>query len=138
MKRITYLLLATGLLASCGGSKTETKTEQLVKLKAERSKLDEDIRKLESGIVDTSRKATPVSVITVAPQHFSAFVEVQAQIAGDANVVATPKAPGTVTSIRVQPGQRVGKGQVLATLDATTVDQQIQSLSPQISMARTM
>lgn len=138
MKRISLLLLASAVLSSCGGGKTEVKTEQeLIKLKAERGKLDDKIRKLEAGKKDSS-KAIPVSVLEVAPQNFTAFVEVQGTISGEENVQATSKAPGTVTRILVQPGQRVGRGQVLAVLDAGPVEQQIQSLSPQISMARTM
>jgi RND family efflux transporter MFP subunit len=65
-------------------------------------------------------------------------VEVQSQITGDENVLATPQMSGTVTSISVRPGQRVSKGQVLATLDAAAVDQQIKAQDAQLGFARTV
>src|SRR4051812_22690439 len=134
MRHNRLFLIAALALASCGGGKKEVKTEeQLVKLKADRDKLDEQIRKLEGARPDTGAKITPVSVMTVQPQHFTSYVEVQADITGEENVNATPRSGGTVTSILVQPGQQVGKGQLLATLDASTVDQQIQALTPQIA-----
>ena len=136
MKNNVYLLILTLTLAACG-SKTENKTEQLIKLKKERAELDQKIAALE---LDTSKndssKAEAVSVMTVAPANFNAFIEVQAQITGDENVVATPRAAGVVRSVLVRPGQRVTKGQTLATLDAGSIESQIKSADAQLSLTR--
>lgn len=138
MKRVAYLVLTSLILASCGG-KTENKTEQLIKLKKERAEIDKKITALETEVSkSTPGKATPVSVLAVQPQSFSSYIEVQAAISGDENVLATPQAPGVVKSISVKVGQRVGKGQTLATLDAAAVQQQIQSMDAQVSLARTL
>lgn len=139
MKRTVYLFIASLILASCGGGEGN-KQEELAKLKKERSELDVKIQKLETEVGKTAgaQKATPVSVMELQPQPFSAYVEVQSAISGDENVTATPQAPGIVKDITVRVGQHVGKGQTLAILDASTVDQQIQSLQPQIALAKTM
>ena len=139
MKRIITILLTSAVLVSCGGGdKKETKSaDELAKLKKERAALDEKIRGLESNVVDTSKKATPVTVAAVQPVDFTSYVAVQSQISGDENVLASPQMGGTVREILVHVGQRVGKGQVLATLDAASVDQQIAAAEITLNLAKT-
>lgn len=135
MRRLIYLLIPAMIFASCGG--TKDKATQLADLKKQRGEIDLKIKALEAGTTD-STKVTPVSVITLAPENFNAYVEVQSAITGDENIVATPKAAGTVSSILVQVGQKVSKGQVLALLDATMVNQQIESLQPQLGLQKSV
>lgn len=140
MKHIAILLSATLLLASCGSGdeKAGDKTAELAKLKKERADLDAKITKLEVQTAgsDTSRKATPVTVTEANLGAFNAFVDVQAVVQGDQNVLATPQAPGVVTNITVRPGQKVGKGQTLATLDAAAIEQQIKSADASLILAK--
>lgn len=137
MKRIITLLLTSAVLASCGGGETKG-TEDLAKLKKDRAALDEKIKKLEGKTIDTNKQVTAVSVMEVQPQPFRGFVEVQSQITGDENVNATPQMNGTVTSVLVAPGQRVSKGQLLATLDAASVEQQIKAQDATLGYAKTV
>ncbi|HTM65032.1 MAG TPA: efflux RND transporter periplasmic adaptor subunit [Flavipsychrobacter sp.] len=139
MKRSVYLLLATVILASCGGKKTETKTQELIQLKKQRAQLDQKIAKLEQEAAskDTS-KATPVSIVTLAPEAFNSYVEVQGVITGEEDVLASPQASGIVKNISVRVGQKVSKGQTLATLDAAAIEQQIQATNAQLSLAKTL
>lgn len=121
MKRSIYLLTAATLfLASCGGGEAEKKQEA----------------KADSAAA--VRKAIPVSVMEVQPAPFTAYIEIQSQITGDQNVNAIPQAPGAVRSINVQVGQKVGKGQLLASIDAATVDQQIKAMEPNIILTKTL
>jgi RND family efflux transporter MFP subunit len=136
MKRLFSLLIPVMIIASCGEKKV-SKTEEIAKLKKERADLDMKILALEGERKD-SVKATPVSVIEVQPTLFTGIIEVQSQITGDANVVATAKAPGTVQSVLVQPGQKVSQGQALAILDASTVDRQIETLIPQLNLLKSV
>lgn len=139
MKRAFYLVLSTIILTACGGEKAENKAEALLKLKKQRAELDQQIVSLEAEVnKNTPRKATSVSVIEVQPQSFNSFIEVQAAVAGDENILATPQAPGVVKSISVRPGQKVSKGQTLALLDASALQQQIQAMDAQVTLARTL
>ena len=139
MKRLLVILFSTALLASCGGENTTTKdAANLAKLKADRAKLDDQIKKIEAAHPDTSVKPISVKVMEVQSQPFRAFVDVQAQIAGDENVNVLPQMAGVVTRVNVSPGQRVGQGQVLAMLDAAAVDQQIKAQDAQLSFAKTV
>jgi len=115
MKRIPYIIIAASvILASCGGGDTKKETT---------SKTD-----------TTKKKSIAVSVTEVQPQDFVAYVEVQSQISGDENVNATPQAPGVIRGINVHVGQRVGKGQVLATMDAAQIEQQIKAQDVQVNL----
>lgn len=140
MKHSLYILITTLALASCGGGKTsdEKADARLAKLKKQRSELDVQIKELESKIPDTTRKATPVSIAVVNPVDFTAYVEVQAQILSDENVIATPQGQGTVKSILVRVGDKVTQGQLLATLDAAVIEQQIASLEPSIQLYKSL
>lgn len=136
MKHTAYALLAIIILASCGGGeKKDNVTEQLTKLKKERATLDQKIAKLEAeASKNAPAKATPVSVITVEPQNFNSYIDVQAQITGDENVLATPQMMGVVTQVLVRAGQHVSQGQTLALLDAAAVEAQIKSMDAQLAL----
>lgn len=115
MKRIPYIIIAAMILASCGGDKTEKQ---------------DTAQKTDS----TKKKATPVTITEIQPQDFIAYVEVQSQITSDENVNATPQAPGVIREVLVHAGQHVGRGQVLATMDAAAIEQQIKAQEVQLNL----
>jgi len=139
MKRLIYLLIPAMVLASCGGSNKPGDGKDIEKLKQQRADLDAKIKSLEASKPDSAKtKITPVSVTALQPVDFHAYVEVQSQIAGDENILATSQAPGIVKSLSVRVGQRVTKGQALAILDASTIEQQIEAMSPQLGLLKSI
>jgi len=137
MKKIIYFLTVVFFLASCGDNKKGDNSADLVQLKKQRAELDAKIKKLEENKKD-SVKSIPVSVTELAPQDFHGYVEVQGQINCDDNIMATPKAPGTVKALNVVVGQHVNQGQVLATLDASAIEQQIEAAMPQLNLLKSV
>jgi membrane fusion protein, multidrug efflux system len=115
MKHVLLLIIPSLLLMSCGG----------------------DAKKQDQNAAPPA-KISAVAVTELVPTQFNANIEIQAQVNGDENVVATPQAPGTVKSILVHTGQKVGKGQLLATLDVATLDHQIETLSPQLALTKSL
>ena len=139
MKHLTYLLIPAIVFASCGGGNKAGNDGDIEKLKKERADLDAKIKTLESKKPDSLKaKITPVSVTEVQPVSFNAYVEVQSQIAGDQNILATSQAPGVVKSISVKVGQKVSKGQVLAVIDAAAIEQQIEAMSPNLALTKSI
>jgi len=138
MRPITLFLPAL-LLASCGGSK-DPKTE-LAKLKQEQTDNAGKIAALEAktgaGATPTVA-ATPVSIIKVQPENFKSYLEVQGRVDFDQNANVGARAAGTLTSVRVQRGDRVGRGQVLATIDASILDASMAELRTRLDLARTV
>jgi membrane fusion protein (multidrug efflux system) len=135
MRPLIYLLIPAIVFASC--SSKPDKSAELAKLKTERADLDLKIKALEASKTD-SGKVTPVSVSVLEPTEFNSYVEVNSQISGDENVLATSRAPGMVNSITVSAGQKVSKGQTLALLDVSTITQQISAMSPQLNLQKSV
>ena len=135
MKQLFYLLIPVMIFASCG--QNTNKEEELANLKKKRGDIDLKIKALEAGKKD-SVQVIPVSVSEVQPVDFNAYIEVQSQIAGDENILATSQMPGIVKSISVHVGQKVSKGQVLAILDASAIEQQIEAMTPQLTLTKSV
>lgn len=137
MKRIYYLLLTTLLIASCG-QQPKDKNTQIAELKKMRAEIDLKLKELEAGKQD-SVKVIPVSVLEMQPTVFKGYIEVQAAISGNQNVYAVPQVQaGIVKTVSVHIGQQVTKGQVLATLDAAAIEEQMQAQQAQLSLAKTL
>ena len=136
-KAIGYPLVAVSLL-SCGGQ-PDPKAE-LTKLKAEQAATQARIATLEAstgaGKADSANAAVPVSVLAVKPQNFAGYLDVQGRVDFDQNSTVSARAAGTLTSVRVQRGDRVRQGQVLATIDANVLDANIAELRTRLSLAK--
>jgi membrane fusion protein (multidrug efflux system) len=132
------LLAATLFLASCGGAK-DPKAE-LTKLKADQAAMQAKIATLEAstgaGKADSASSAVPVSILKVAPENFSGYLEVQGRVDFDQNATVGSRAAGTLTSVRVVRGDQVRKGRILATVDASILDANIAELRTRLDLAR--
>jgi membrane fusion protein (multidrug efflux system) len=135
-----YSLLAAALfLASCGGGDKDPNAE-LAKLKADQAATQAKIADLEAktgaGKAAEAAGAVPVSVLKVAPENFAGYLDVQGRVDFDQNATVGARAAGTLTSVRVQRGDRVSKGQVLATVDASILDANIAELRTRMELAK--
>jgi len=132
------LLAATLFLASCGGEKDPN--AELAKLKADQAATQAKIADLEAktgaGKAAEAAGAVPVSILKVAPENFAGYLEVQGRVDFDQNATVGARAAGTLTSVRVQRGDRVSKGQVLATVDASILDANIAELRTRMELAK--
>jgi RND family efflux transporter MFP subunit len=63
--------------------------------------------------------------------------DVQALVESDNNVMVSPEVPGVLVKLYVTEGQRVSKGQVVASMDARTANAQIVELEGALSLAKT-
>lgn len=134
-------LLALAFLAACGDGKKDPAAE-LAKLKQEQASNQAKIAELEAkvggGKSNAAANAVPVSVVNVQPEDFRSYLEVQGRADFDQNANVSARASGTITSLRVQRGDRVGKGQVLATLDAAVLEAGIAELRTRLDLARVL
>ncbi len=134
MKSInTSLVLLSGiLLLSC----QSTSEQGIDALKAKRDSLKEakaeistNISDLESDIAlfdtNTEKRVTMVTAIDLAPMNFSHYFKVQGNVETDQNAVIVPEVQGKITSIKVEEGQRVKKGDVILTVDSKVLQNNI-------------
>lgn len=136
MRKLIYLIIPAMILASCGEN-SGNKADELVKLKKQKAEIEAKIKELEAGKATTG-KVTPVTVLEMQPTEFNGNIEVQSAIAGDEDIMATTQAPGIVKKVYVRAGQTVKAGQLLVQLDVSTVDRQIEALSPQLALTKSL
>ena len=136
MKKLLVIAGGMLLLAACGqGGDKKAELDKLIK---ERDALNEKIVKLQEELSlgqESNKKAVNVAVYEVTPVTFKHYIEVQGKVDGDENVAVSAKTAGVVVSVNVQEGQKVSRGQVLATLDAQVYYQTKKELEAQLAFA---
>ncbi|PSR55970.1 efflux RND transporter periplasmic adaptor subunit [Adhaeribacter arboris] len=145
MKKQLSIALIAALVGFTACSKGGgTPEEQLAALKKQQSETQSKIAELEGKVKSTGKETAPaaaavqVVVQPVEPKTFDHFLEVQGRVDFDENVVVSPKVPGVLTSVRVDVGDRVTKGQVLATIDASILETSEQELLTGLELANTV
>ena len=137
MKNILFILFVI-LLASCSNSGNgNDKKAELEKLKKEQSELKEKINTLEAELAlndSSSLKSKLVGFTEILPQIFNHYIEVQATVEGDEDVLLSSETAGSVISIHVKAGDRVAKGQTLAIIDDKLIKQGIAELQSQLDL----
>ena len=151
MKKIIYLLIATLVLSSCGGNNTAS-VEDLIaegnleairakksELFAQQKAMEEQLNKLDSAIATYAgnEKFPLVTTVTAEAQKFIHFLELQGSVKTKQNVLIYPEMQGTLQRVYVKEGQRVSKGQLLATIDDGGMGSQLEQLKTQAELART-
>ena len=145
------LLTAILSLVACGGNEERTvediiATQDLSEIRAKKaelsnkqSELSKEIDQLDEAIkkLDKNRNFPLVSIDTLNQQKFKHYAEVQGNVATDENIIIYPEYSGILTSVKVNEGDRVSRGQVLAVIDDGGLKNQLAQLEAQARLART-
>ena len=144
MKRniILFSVLATLAISACGGKKTaeDNKQAKLDALKKEIAKLQSEASALEKEIDQKSGKTNgkAVEITEIKKGVFQSYIMIEGSADANESTIATPKVPGTIVRVLVQPGASVTAGQVLAQLDNTTISQGRNELQQQLIFVTTL
>jgi RND family efflux transporter MFP subunit len=142
MKKLIIIFGITSVIISCSSGTSGDKQKQLDTFKKQEMELKAKIAKLESeiGATDSTNKmkSKVVSVTEMKPQSFNHYIEVQAKVEGDEDITVSAQSMGTVTGVLVRAGDRVTKGQVMASVDDRTIRQSLESLKSQLELATTL
>ncbi len=140
MKTLTQAIIFVALVVfavACGSS--VDKKAELAKLKKQHDELAVKIKKLESelqiGDSATKTKVTSVSVTEAKVQEFNHYLEVQGKVDGEDNIAVSAQMAGAITAVFVKEGDAVRKGQTLAQIDNSVMQQQIASTKQQLEFA---
>jgi len=137
-KSIIFLLLVA-MAVAC---KPADKKSELAKLKKQHDELAIKIKALETElqVSDTNKvsKVTAVAITEAKPAVFNHFLEVQGKVDGEDNIAISAQVPGSITAVYVKEGDPVHKGQVLAQIDNSVLQQQIASTKQSLDFATNM
>ncbi len=144
----TYSKLLFALTAcwtfSCGQQNMdlEAKKEQLTAYKNEVHDLRVKIKNLENEIAQedslfamNNRKSVLVTTVKAQKEHFKHYVEVTGSVLSKKNVNISAEVSGRIEEINAVEGMRVRKGQVLAIVDAETINNNIEEVETQLELA---
>ena len=143
-KQIAVAIIMVLVIFTACNNGGGTPEEQLAALKKQQTETQSKIAELEGKVKSTNTSsaqtvaAVPVAVQPVQSQTFDHFLEVQGRVDFDQNVTVSPKVPGILTSVRVDRGDRVSRGQVLATIDASVLESSEAELRTSLDLARTV
>lgn len=145
MKKYILTTLSILLLAACSSNKKQlpntegalkNQKETLIKsidsLKKELSKVETQLGKF--GIEE---QLQVVTVFEAQKSDFKHYLELQGVVKADKNIEIRPEMGGTVTRIYVKEGQFVSRGKVLMQLDDLQLQNGINEIQTQLSLATT-
>ncbi|MBM1105442.1 efflux RND transporter periplasmic adaptor subunit [Aurantibacter crassamenti] len=151
MRNISYFLIVTVLLVSCGGNQPTSIDDviangNLESLRAKKSEfsiqqqqLTANIQLIDSAIASKSgeEKLPLVTTVIATAQNFNHYLELQGNVKTKQNVLIYPEMSGTLQRVYVKEGQKVSKGQILASIDDGGMSSQIAQLRTQTELAKT-
>ena len=158
MKKITQITIAASavfIMASCGNSQKDEsaaindKKAALEKLKANRAKNDEEIKKLQTELekIDSNTaNAAKIKLVGIAPvtvQDFKHYIDLQGHVDAENISYIAPRSPngmsagGLVKAVYIVQGQYVKKGQLLLKLDDAIIQQQVTAAKQQLEGIKT-
>ncbi len=137
-KSLVLLSLLSLFAAACGGE--QSKDAVLKTKKAEFEALRKEIYDLEieiaKGDTTKSNNGKPVRISTLTISSFKHSIDIQGRVDADETVSVGPQMPGLVKNVFVHAGDNVRAGQVMATLDANAMSQQLAGLKLQRDLAK--
>ena len=151
MKKIYTVLTISLLLLSCGkkaavsidtlvakGTLKELR-ERKVAITTNLEAVSIDLKAINDAIskLDTDKKLPLITTLITKEVVFEHYLELQGNVKTKQNVLVYPEMPGILTKVYVKEGQRVSKGQLLATIDDGGLSQQITQLEIQEQLAKT-
>ncbi len=143
MKKIVLIMMTAIIWSACSDENKPDKKAELKDLQKQQSELNDKIKKLrdELAAADTgseSSKVTLVKIAEMAPVEFNHYIEVQAHVDGDEDIMVNPETMGTVVHVAVKAGDRVDKGQLLASLDDRILKQSLGELQSQLDLVTSL
>ncbi|GHC42809.1 efflux RND transporter periplasmic adaptor subunit [Ulvibacter litoralis] len=150
MKKIILILLTAITVASCGGDgksldaiiesgnleAIHTKRNEIV---AEQIEINNKIKQIDVAIakLDTVKKLPLVTAFEAKQKPFNHFLELQGNVETKKNIILYPEYSGLLTRVYVKEGQKVTKGQLLASIDDGGLSQQVAQMEVQANLAKT-
>ena len=141
MKNILVIITLSGILFSCSSpSNDDTIKEDIKKYRKQIVELEGKIKDLEGQLSDDAKNinTTKVRVLELSQNSFSKFFEATGELEAISEVFISPEVSGQIISINVVEGQKVRKGQVVAKLNTSLIEKNMEEIKTQLNLAKTI
>lgn len=142
---LSLIVLFAYSCSSGTGEGLDAKKAELEKLKAQSTELAESIRELETEIATLDpefaklgQKTILITTATARKGNFEHFVEVTGSVLSKKNVSISAEASGLVLEVPAVEGMRAKKGQVLARINAESIQRNIDELQNSLDLTTTL
>lgn len=148
----SYLYILIGLFVISCGDKEEKSVKDIIdsgslsELKEKRQQLNtlqkqysDQLAMVNERIseLDSVKNLPLVTTIKVEKEKFDHYLELQGSVDTKQNILIYPEMGGTLTRVYVKEGERVNKGQLLASIDDGGMSQQVAQHQIQADLAKT-
>ncbi len=145
MRKILFIFALSIALFSCSDKENNKKIDDLISskdtlgLQQRKATLQADLERINDALASMNLKKDEalVTVLTLKDTTFNHYLDIQGNVDTKENILVQPEMPGTLTSLNVKAGQRVGRGQILARVDDGGLSQQVASIETQYQLAKT-
>jgi len=145
MRKIFVITVLSISLFSCSNKENTKKIDELISskdtlgLQQRKTTLQSDLLKINDALASMNLKKDEalVAVLTLKDTTFNHYLDIQGNVDTKENILVQPEMPGTLTSLNVKAGQRVGRGQILGRVDDGGLSQQVASIETQYQLAKT-
>jgi len=151
MKNILSIILAATVITSCGNKPEKTVDDVLssgnlgelkekrIEIDAKQQEITKQLQQLNDRIaeLDTIKNMPLVTTLKIETKEFKHYLELQGSVQTKENLVIYPEMGGTLTRVYVLAGDKVVKGQLLASIDDGGLSQQVAQLQIQADLAKT-
>ena len=118
------------------------KQNLLTEKKNELKSLQAQINDLESELAELlppqEEKKIPVNVRPLKKETFTSYAKIQGTVMTDNVVMASSETGGRIMSMSINEGDYVNAGQLIATMDAGVIQNQLNELQTQLDLAKTV
>ena len=151
MRKIYSLLVITAVLSSCGDKKTTSISDlvsngNLKELTAKKKEITKNLEAINTDLEainnaiskkDTVKKLALITTFAAKEEVFKHYLELQGNVKTKQNILIYPEMPGILKRVYVKEGQKVTKGQLLATIDDGGLGNQVAQLRATTQLAKT-
>ena len=137
---LSLLLLVLGCNNATKESQSVTDLKiQKTDLVNQLNNISNKLKSVERAILDldTLKRLVSVTSFKAEEKTFNHYIEVQGVVKADKAIELRAEIGGTLTAVLIKQGQKVTKGQVLATLESSVIDNSVLQLKTQLDLATT-
>jgi len=141
MRKFVVFILALTVFACSKDTSREDIRKQIAQYKKEKNELQQKINQLNNQLESKGGQSEgtyqiPVFVKEMEPDTFSHFINANGTVEAVQEAFISPETNGQITRIYVEEGERVKEGELMAKLNTSVIESNIEEVKTNLELAR--